>query len=90
MLNFGLSRLLVFEPLGSHDTYVRHKFTRHKGRVNSWRRRSDYFAALHHLAKFAHSRKPAYARPPFCGGSNPLPRVRIHIIKHNKKHARWA
>ena len=40
---------------------------------------------LHHLAKFAHARKPAYARPPFCGGSNPCPRVRIHIIKHNKK-----
>ena len=56
----------------------------------SWRRRRDYFAALHHLAKFAHARKPAYSRPPFCGGSNPCPRVRIHIIKHNKKHARWA
>jgi len=27
--------------------------------------------ALHHLAKFARTRKPAYARPPFCGGSNP-------------------
>ena len=23
--------------------------------------------------EFAHSRKPAYARPPFCGGSNPCP-----------------
>ena len=41
--------------------------------------------ALHHLAKFAHPRKPAYSRPPFCCGSNPWPRVRIHIIKHNKK-----
>ena len=54
-------------------------------RYYSWRRRRDYFAALHHLAKFAHARKPAYPRPPFCGGSNPCPRVRIHIIKHNKK-----
>ena len=45
---------------------------------------------LHRLAKFAHARKPAYARPPFCDGSNPCPRVRIHIIKHNKKSRRWA
>lgn len=36
-LRLRLSRLLVFEPLGSHNTYVRHKFTRHKGRVNLWR-----------------------------------------------------
>ena len=41
-----LSRLLVFEPLGSHDTYVRHKFTRHKGRVNLWRCKKPFTFGL--------------------------------------------
>ncbi len=41
-----LSRLLVFEPLGSHDTYVRHKFTRHKGRVNLWRCKKSFTFGL--------------------------------------------
>ncbi len=86
------SNLLVVEPaICDCDGFAPFRFTGYNKMPRmgafyyTWRRRRDYFAALHHLAKFARTRKPAYARPPFCGGSNPLPRVRIHIIKHNKE-----